>query len=337
MKDELITVIVPCYNVEKYISKCLDSIINQTYKNLEIILVDDSSTDNTLNIIKEYASKDERIKVIENDTNKGAAYSRNIALNQALGKYIGFIDSDDYIDLNFYELLLNNIKDNNSDIALCDIKIIYEKDNSIKLSKCYIDNEFNLINVINSGLVASSCNKLFKKEIFKYKYEEGKINEDIAVVIPMLVSNKISYVDNVYYYYIQRKKSVQNSELSDRKFDVFDEVKLTLNRISNIDNYNDIKDALIFNQLITLFMYNIINEKKRRKRYRYIKKYYDLIKEYDIDRNNSLNKHLSQIGKMHRKYYKILFNLLLHKRFLSCNFMISIHNMVSFFKRGANA
>ena len=106
---ELISIIVPIYNVEKYIHKCIESIINQTYKNLEIILVDDGSPDNCGNICEEYAKNDSRIKVIHKENN-GLSSARNAGLEICKGDYIGFVDSDDYIELNMYEVLINALK-----------------------------------------------------------------------------------------------------------------------------------------------------------------------------------------------------------------------------------
>ena len=106
----LISVIIPVYNVEKYLSQCLDSVINQTYKNLEIICVDDSSTDNSLEILKEYAQKDTRIKIIKNEKNLGLGLTRNEGVKVAKGEYIHFLDSDDWMNLNAYEKLFDTVK-----------------------------------------------------------------------------------------------------------------------------------------------------------------------------------------------------------------------------------
>ena len=112
-----VSVIIPVFNTEKYLTKCLDSVCNQTLSDIEIICVDDCSTDNSLNILKEYASKDNRIKLIEFKENKGAAVARNTGIIEAKGEYVGFIDSDDYVDLDFYEKLYNIGVCENADIS----------------------------------------------------------------------------------------------------------------------------------------------------------------------------------------------------------------------------
>ena len=118
MHKEKISIIIPCYNVEKYLDSCVQSIINQTYKNLEIILVDDCSTDNTWKIIKQYEKKYDNIKALKNEKNSGAGYSRNRAVEIASNQYISFIDSDDYIELNFYETMLKQMKKEKADMVI---------------------------------------------------------------------------------------------------------------------------------------------------------------------------------------------------------------------------
>ena len=120
-KLPLISVIIPVYNVEKYLKKCIDSVINQTYTNLEIILVSDTSPDNCEKICDDYAEKDSRIKVIHKEKN-GLSAARNAGIDIASGKYIGFVDSDDYIALDMYELLYKNILKENADISACGLK-----------------------------------------------------------------------------------------------------------------------------------------------------------------------------------------------------------------------
>ena len=124
--NELISVIVPIYNVEKYLERCLDSIIKQTYKNLDIILVDDGSIDNSTKICDEYVKKDSRIKVIHKE-NGGLSDARNVGIDNSDGKYICFIDSDDYIELDMIENLYDGIVKNNANICCCGKLLEYEK------------------------------------------------------------------------------------------------------------------------------------------------------------------------------------------------------------------
>lgn len=132
--DKLISVIVPIYNVEKYLTKCIESIINQTYENLEIILVDDGSPDNCPIICDEYAKRDSRVKVIHKK-NGGLSDARNAGLDIATGEYIMFIDSDDFVEIDMMESMMNNMIDNNVDLVVCNIKYIYDNSEKVKYNQ----------------------------------------------------------------------------------------------------------------------------------------------------------------------------------------------------------
>ena len=254
MKRPKVSVIVSVYNTEKYVQKCIDSILNQTYPNIELILIDDCSVDNSREILRKYKNKSNVI-LIENKKNSGLSYSRNVGLKNSTGEFIGYIDSDDYIDPDYYEKLVESIIEKQADIAVCDMKLYYEKTNTYQISHgCEGTDK---IDFINNGLAASACNKLFKRNIIeKYPFAEGKVNEDIAVVIPALVdAKKIAYVPDVYYYYVQRDNSIQNSSFSEKRFDIFIGVNSTLKRIEHHKDYELYKDAIVYNQIICLFIY----------------------------------------------------------------------------------
>ena len=306
MNKKKISIIIPAYNTEKYIKKCLDSIINQTYENKEIIIIDDASTDNTLLEIEKYQDND-CIKTIKNKENKGQAYSRNKAIKIASGDYIGFIDSDDYVEEDYYEKLINSIYNEQADIAICDIKMINDNNKSEEIHKgC--NGKISTINIINNGIAASPCNKLFKKElIIKYPFIEGRINEDIAAIIPAIVhAKKVSYVPNNYYYYIQRKNSTQNSNFNDKRFDIFYTVDECLDRIKDTKDYNDISQAIIYNQLIALLLYVFPKIKDSKQRKHYLKKYYELIKKYDINNNLYYQEFLNKNPKKQRLFFSAI-------------------------------
>ena len=326
--NKKISVIVAVYNTEKYVERCLNSLLNQTYQNLEIIVVEDDSTDNSKEVLKKYSHND-KVKLIYNKKNSGLSYSRNVGLENATGSYIGYIDSDDYVDLDYYEKLMQSIIDSKAEIAICDIKVVDEDTNTEVISRCCNNDEFTVYNVIDNGLAASACNKLFKKELIsKYKFAEGKVNEDIAVVIPTLVNaKKITYA-NTYYYYVQRGGSIQNSSFSDKRFDIFYGVKTTLERIKDNKDYESLKDAIVYNQLIVLLIYVIPKEKKFLLRYRILKKYYDLIKEYDIKSNKLYQQFLQQESKINRIYYSNLVNLNVRKLFILDNLLISLYHLL---------
>ncbi len=327
MSNSKISVIVSAYNTEKYIEKCIESILNQTYKNIEVIIVDDCSTDSTLKIIKKLEKNDNRIKIIENKQNMGLSYSRNIALENSTGDYIGYIDSDDYIEENYYEELLNTILENKADISVCDMKLIYEDTEMEFRTVC--GSSTDKIDFINNGLAASACNKLFKKEVIRmYKFAEGKINEDLAVILPIVINNKTVYNPNVFYNYIQRNSSIQNSEITDKRFDIFYGVSQTLKRISKDENYEKYKDAIVYQQLLGLLLYVLPKEKSILKRRKWFSKFSKLIKPYKIDKNPYLKEFITNQGKKHQIYYKLLIKLNLLGLNILASLLVSVYNIL---------
>lgn len=328
MNKDKISIIVSCYNTEKYIKKCVESLINQSYKNLEIILIDDGSSDNTLKIIKEYENENKKIKVIENVKNRGLAYSRNVGLNNSTGIFVGFIDSDDYIDKDYYKNLITAIKNEKADLAICDMKLVYENGTEHIVRAC--EQNCTKLDFINNGLAASACNKLFKKEILiKYPFEEGKVNEDLAVVLPSIVAaKKIAYVKDTFYNYLQREKSIQNSRFSDRRFEIFDGVETTLNRLLKDKNYNKYKDAIIYNQIIVLFIYVIPKESNIIYRRNIIKKFVKLAKKYKIRKNEYFWNFINCQGKKHQIYYKTMFKLAFNNCYLLTSLLILLVDII---------
>ena len=301
MKDG-ISVIVPCYNVENYIEKCVESILNQTYKNLEIILVDDCSTDNTLKLLKKFSKKYDNVSYLTNEKNSGAGYSRNNALKYAKYDLISFIDSDDYVESNFYESMIKQMKREKSDVVVCDIFVKYDSVDGTNTRSQACLNPKSKYSFIDNGLAASPCNKIFKKkDLLKYPFPEGIMNEDIATVIPILVkSKKISYNTNTYYNYIQRTSSVQNSRLSEKRLDIFKSLDILKKRIPYNKTNKKYWDAIIYNQVIMFFIYVIPKEKDKVNRKKFLKKFNVLSKTYEIRTNHLLWNFLEIQGKKYK-------------------------------------
>lgn len=324
MKKSKISVIVPIYNVEKYLKKCLDSIINQDEPNIEIILIDDKSTDKSLEIAREYEKNNSNVKLFCNSKNSGLSFTRNRGLEESTGDYISFIDSDDFIPQNFYSSLFN--KSDRADIIICDINIIYS-DNKIERKKCGSKN-LDRINFINNGLAASACNKIFKKELINdMNFEVGKINEDLAFVLPLIIkAKKVVYNDEVCYFYYQRDTSIQNKKITNKRFDIFNAVNLTLNRIKDYKNYDLYKDAIIYNQIIVFLMYVLEKEENFKKRYQYLKQFYKLSKKYNIKANKCFQNFLNSSRKLYKIYYKLLILLNEYGLIFLDNCLISIYN-----------
>lgn len=333
MKEPKLSIIVSVYNTEKYVSKCIDAILNQTYQNIELIIINDGSTDNSLNVIKKYFN-DKRVKFIDNQINKGLSYSRNIGLKEASGNYVGFIDSDDFIDSNYYESLMDSIINEQADMAICDMKFKYTGiDEHELLVPCSPEYPFNKVNVIDCGIAASACNKVFKKElIMKYEFAEGKVNEDIAVVIPAIVNaKKVVYTPDVYYYYMQRNNSMQNSRFQDKRFDIFIGVDDTLKRIENCPDYDKIKDAIVYNQIIVILSNIIPKEKNLFRRYHILKKFHQLSQKYNIRQNNYYWRFIDLSGKRHQIYYKSLYKAVDNNHITLANLLILAYDFLSIF------
>lgn len=229
--SELISVIIPVYNVEQYLEKCIDSIINQTYKNLEIILVDDGSIDNSGNLCDLLAKKDSRI-VVYHKENGGLSSARNFGIDKANGEFIGFIDSDDYIDNDMYETLYNLIKQNKSDVSMCGLYNIYanRKDSQVKEVKKYLMNAEEAIQMVLDSKITSvtAVNKLYRKEIFNdLRYDLGKTSEDAFIIVRLLDKcNLISVTNERKYYYYHRANSITKKPFSEKSRDVLDAYNL---------------------------------------------------------------------------------------------------------------
>lgn len=216
-----VSLIVPVYNVEKYLRKCIDSILNQTFTDFELILVNDGSLDSSGDICEEYKRRDNRIKVI-NKKNGGLSEARNFGIDIAIGEYIGFIDSDDYIEKNMIEILYKSIVENDSDIAICGYYIDFDKINikNNNIEKNLVLTSQQAIEII-PDISPAAWNKLYKRNIFeKIRYPIGKFNEDVYILLDILEkANKISYCKERLYHYIQRSNSITKSEFNDKKWD----------------------------------------------------------------------------------------------------------------------
>ncbi len=211
-----VSIIVPVYNIEKYLAKCLDSLINQTLEDIEIICVNDGSTDNSAEILNEYAQKDCRIKIINQD-NAGLSAARNTGINAANGEYIGYVDSDDWIDLNFYEKLYNAAKDTDADIVVAGIKRVggehYKEKVFLKFEEPATtentDEKFRLCDIPDKSYV---WNKIYKlSEIKKHNlYFRVGVNYEDIIYAPKIIHTlkRLTTVPDTYYYYLKRRGSI---------------------------------------------------------------------------------------------------------------------------------
>lgn len=224
-KNELISVIIPIYNVEKYLSRCIDSVLNQTYKELEIILIDDGTKDNSGKLAEEYSQKDKRVKVIHKD-NEGLGLTRNVGIENSNGKYIAFVDSDDYIEIDMYEKMYNNIKEYNLDACVCDFKRLNKNNsliNNCARTKDKIYNKNEIINEILPSicgskkfgiLIGSAWSVLYKKEIIensniRFLNERDYVSEDLIFNLNYFSKcDKIKLLAEDFYVYCENIESL---------------------------------------------------------------------------------------------------------------------------------
>ena len=216
MNQLLLTVIVPCYNVEKYIDKCISSIVNQTYLNLEILLIDDGSLDKTGVLCDEWQMRDQRIKVIHKK-NEGLAYARKTGVENATADYVAFVDSDDWIDVNMYSDMMAALLSTGSDIADCDLSVVYEdgrtehrvneRQETIRVMGHI---ESVITNLEDSRWRTSFGTKIFSKKLFDHiEFPKGRTyGEDLIVLVLFQHASKTVFLNKEYYFYLQRNNSI---------------------------------------------------------------------------------------------------------------------------------
>ena len=218
--NDLISVVIPIYNMEKYLKKCVDSVLNQTYVNMEILLIDDGSTDNSPKICDEYLNTDKRIQVFHK-SNGGLSDAKNFGIKKSKGKYITFVDSDDWIERDMYKEMLLKMKKNDADISICGRFIDYENGKSIKWynsNEMQMNKEESLI-YLNSfyNFDMASWDKIYKRELFDgIEFPFGKKCEDAYTTYLLFAkSDKIIYVPECFYHYFQRNGSIsRNAEIN---------------------------------------------------------------------------------------------------------------------------
>lgn len=303
-KSPVISIIVPSYNEEKNISRCLDSIIGQNFQNFEVICVDDNSTDSTFEIITDYTLKDSRIKPFKNP-GKGVSSARNFGIEKASGDYIGFVDSDDFIQPQMYEFLLRAIMENNCEISVCRYEKTSEfvkKSFEYNCRECFAE-EF--ISFFDNGFVANNeltltgvWTKLIKTDLVRNseKFSQYRIGEDTVYCAELWTkTDKIFLVDSPLYSYYTNLESVSYTELWHEKW--FDLIET---RFIAYEKFKALKNSLTSSfylergmKLLLSYRFNIKgteNEEKFRKHIKkYIRKY---IKTYisckDISFKNKL-------------------------------------------------
>lgn len=220
-----VSIVVPIYKVEKYLQRCLDSIISQTYKNLEVILVDDESPDNSGQICEEYAAKFPYIKVIH-QKNKGLSGARNSGTKVATGDYVTYIDADDFVTSEYVEYLMNLIELYDADVSIA--SFVYQYDNK-PLKECRKTGYSECLSPVqalrrmnyNQGMSVTAWAKMYKRElVLRYPYPVGRLYEDTATTYKIIGDcRKVAYGNRQIYYWIQRTDSIMHSKFSEKQYD----------------------------------------------------------------------------------------------------------------------
>lgn len=327
-----ISIIIPVYNGEKYIERCIKSVINQTYSNIEIILINDGSTDNTLNIIKKYMNKEKRIILIDK-LNEGVSAARNQGIKKATGKYICFCDADDMYDEKYIEIMYNTIKEKKTDVVRCNFKVIdnnnkyLEKGNVLHLSNKVIGKENIKEEVLplclEGKLPCFSYLLMIKKEALKVEYPiDIAMMEDVVFYIKLLLSIKNIYIiDNTIYTIMYNDEGATNNIKNYKRnilniIDVNNYIKNELKKEKlktysnfeklNLNHLNAISDLIFKYYLcsktnIISFCKNINNSR-----------FQDIVKETDLNKMNIQRKYIIKYI-YNKKYFLLKFYLFLRK------------------------
>ena len=305
------SIIVPVYNVEKYLSECLDSLVNQNYDNYEIIIVDEGSTDGSSDIVLKY--KNEYPNLIKNykKDNGGLSSARNYGIDKSSSEYLLFVDSDDYIDSNTLKVLDDNLNKYKSDILVYNMYLLNGK--NITKTNTYLDIEDNIKKFITAN--PSACNKVFKRKLFddnNIRFINGIYYEDLAT-IPTLskYTNKIDFITEPLYYYRVTNNSIMNKKKYNKKMeDIFKVIDINYKYLNN--KYHNEVEYLYIEHLLRYASLRFLDYDK----YDNINKIIDIM--YDKFKNWNKNKY-------YKKYYsfkkKVMCKLLFNKMYSLVKFL----------------
>ncbi|HFI0026578.1 TPA: glycosyltransferase family 2 protein [Streptococcus suis] len=305
MKD-LVSIIVPIYNVEKFLPRCIESICNQTYENIEILLINDGSTDGSEQICMDFMKRDSRIRYFLKE-NGGLSDARNYGIERACGKYLAFIDSDDFVESDFILRLYDALVQQNASVAIAGFSKVDE--NGTILKKELLENEelvltgrevCKKLHSEKGQVFVVAWNKLYKKELFSnVQYAKGKIHEDEYIAYQLFYDlDRIAVVNDSLYYYVERQESITRTQMTDLRFECLIEYQLL--RIDFFNSKNDSELLTLNQQAFLLFVIQFLEqnrsgfvtpEKKAKLRGLYTKIYKELMNQN------------SKVHFLHRLFY----------------------------------
>ena len=279
-----LSVIVPVYNTGKYLPKCLDSILNQTIDDFEIIVVNDGSSDNSVDIIKKYVKKYKDKIVFLDKENGGQGSARNLGIKKAKGDYIGFVDSDDFIDKDMYKEMYDVALNNNSDIVICNISDYYEKNGDEKDTLLDLKSDVSINDAIIKS-IPSVVNKIYKKELLQNSniiFNESIWYEDLPYSMQILVNaKKINFVNKAFYHYFHRVKSTMHNENISKNLDIikaYDDLINYLKKENLYDKYKEEFDFILLKEVYLSSVNRVIRtnnkSKEKKKIIKELRKYY---------------------------------------------------------------
>lgn len=311
-----LSVIVPVYKAENYLHKCVDSILNQTFTDLELILVDDGSPDNCGRICDEYAQKDARVRVIHKE-NGGVSEARNIAIEAAQGDIIGFVDSDDEIDLNMYEDMINYLIAHNLDVVCCDVYVVRNVRKTFRPrypKNMIFSHEEAINNILNGTLDNAAWNKIYKRSVIgNIRYPKGRIYEDVATTYKYIANaDKVGYLCQPLYYYFKRKGSIINLAFNSKaRYDCFLGYKERLNFVTDngLSCEEESRGLAVSTALSALTVFYANKENTSSERYRnvcgFISKNRSVNSRYLKNKQRILLWSFSNCTALHKAYSKL--------------------------------
>lgn len=327
--QEKITIVVPCYNVENFLARCLDSLLAQTYPNLEVIMVEDCSTDGTRDVVRKYEKKYSNLRAIYNQVNGGLGHARNVGIEATDSKYIAFLDSDDWLPENYISEMYEALVTNDADLSVCDVYLRYDDSSKDQRIVSY-NGKPDKFGLINTGLAATSSAKLFKTELFNnLKYPEGIVNEDIPVTLALLSNFKVAYTDKTHFSYYQRPGSIQNGKVTVRRLDVFKALALLK---KNIGRKVDSKlwQAIVWQQIFAVFIYVFPRAKGVFARRKLIEQFYYAAQDNGIEINSDNPGFIEFLnsGKLNLIYGYRVEKYLSSKKFLQASLAMGVFSFV---------
>ena len=323
VSKDLVSIVIPIYNVEKYLKKCLDTVLSQTYNNIEIILVDDGSPDSCGIICDEYANKDKRIKVIHKE-NGGLSDARNAGIDIAKGRYITFIDSDDYVSSDYVEYLFNTLKKYNSKISTCGHYICFDnkmiEKTSLKTKK--VSKEEAMTDFLyDYDIDICSWGKLYDISLFEsIRFPKGKIFEDSATTYKLFdLCDYIAVGKECKYYYIMRNDSITTKKFNLNKMDLIEMTEEMCTFLTK--KYPSLKKAcnrrLMWAYMSTYTKIVYTNKSEFKKEKKLIKDYIKnnrpkVLRDKNISKRDKISLIIFPFGdtffKISWRFYKLIFN-----------------------------